>query len=127
MKKRRSFYEKARPKHDRTKQVMLNLISNGIKFSPKGGAVEIGLLQHNGKYRVSVSDNGPGIPKEFQDSIFERFSQAKEQGEHKQPGTGLGLALYRDLIELMGGYIGYQTKPGAGTTFFFELIPSDWT
>jgi PAS domain S-box-containing protein len=106
---------------DRLAQVLTNLISNACKFSQRGQPVTVGVLRRKQKIRVTVQDRGAGIPEEFRSRIFQKFSQANpSEGGHKK-GTGLGLAISKGLIERMGGTIGFDTTPGTGTTFFFEL------
>lgn len=106
---------------DRLTQVMTNLLSNAAKFSPAGETVSVRIARHCGSIRVSVSDRGAGIPEEFRDRIFRRFSQADASDSRQKGGTGLGLAISRAIVEKMGGQIGFDSAPGAGTTFRFEL------
>lgn len=107
---------------DRLMQVMGNLLSNAAKFSPPGGRVEISVArQHDGRLRVSVSDYGPGIPEDFRDKLFTRFSQSDSSDTRQKGGTGLGLAITKALVERLGGRIGVTTSTGLGSTFYFEL------
>lgn len=107
---------------DRLIQVMTNLLSNAAKFSPPGGEVLIELARlPDGQARIEVTDRGPGIPKEFQPRMFQRFSQADASSTRAQPGTGLGLHIARGIVEKLGGSIGYRTAEGAGTTFHVTL------
>jgi signal transduction histidine kinase len=105
----------------RTLQVLANILSNAVKFSPTEGSVEIGMAVDGANVRVSVTDHGPGVPASFQDRIFERFSQADCSDSRRKGGTGLGLTISKALIEQMGGTIAYKTAAGIATTFFFEL------
>ena len=105
----------------RLQQVLANLLSNAAKFSPRGGEVTLTVRCHDGRVRVAVSDRGPGIPEAFRARIFEKFSQADASDARQKGGTGLGLAITRELVERMGGTIDFESLPGDGTTFFFEL------
>jgi signal transduction histidine kinase len=106
---------------DRLMQVMANLLSNAAKFSPEHGAIEAGLTRQDGIARIWISDHGPGIPESFQTRIFQKFSQADTSDGGQRGGTGLGLSICRAIIERHGGVIGFSTRQGAGTTFFFDL------
>jgi PAS domain S-box-containing protein len=109
--------------HKRLLQVMTNLLSNSAKFSPEGGVVEITLEERGGNVRIAVHDRGPGIPEAFRGKIFGRFTQADSTATRQKGGTGLGLAICKRLIELMHGHIGFEDRPGGGTTFWFDLRP----
>jgi PAS domain S-box-containing protein len=102
-------------------QVLANFLSNAAKFSPPESAVEVSATLQGGTVRVAVTDRGPGIPKEFQPRMFQKFSQADGSDSRARGGTGLGLAIAKSLVEQMGGHIGYRTESGAGTTVFFDL------
>ena len=106
---------------DRLMQVMANLLSNAAKFSPKGEKVEISVTRHNDKARVSVSDHGPGIPKEFENEVFSKFTQADSSDTRQVGGTGLGLNISKTIIDKHDGIIGFDTEAGKGTTFYFEV------
>lgn len=106
---------------DRLTQVVTNLLSNALKFSPPGGTVEVHVAQAGLGVRVEVRDHGPGIPEEFRTRIFQKFSQADSSDTRQKGGTGLGLNISRAIVERMGGSIGFETRLGEGTTFFFEL------
>ncbi|MGB0671577.1 MAG: CHASE domain-containing protein [Rhodospirillales bacterium] len=106
---------------DRLLQVLANFMSNAAKFSPDGETVVIGLRTSGGWVRVSVTDNGPGIPEAFKSKIFERFAQADGTTSRETGGTGLGLAITKVLVEQQGGKVGFDSKEGSGSTFFFEL------
>jgi PAS domain S-box-containing protein len=105
----------------RLMQVMTNLLSNAAKFSPPGAAVDVDIRATGDVVRVSVSDRGPGIPELFRSRIFGRFAQADSADSRIKGGTGLGLAISKRLIEMMQGRIGFEDRPGGGTTFFFDL------
>ncbi|MBT6393244.1 MAG: transporter substrate-binding domain-containing protein [Nitrospinaceae bacterium] len=106
---------------DRLLQVLVNLISNGAKFSPEGGRVEVALSENESGYRVEIADHGPGVPEEFQDKIFEKFTQADATDHRQKGGTGLGLSICKAIIEQHGGQIGFGPTPGGGATFHFTL------
>jgi PAS domain S-box-containing protein len=106
---------------DRFMQVMTNLISNAAKFSPARGRVEISLAPHDGMARVSVRDHGGGIAPEFQQRIFQRFSQADSSSSRARSGSGLGLSISKAIVEQMNGEIGFETAVGQGTVFHVDL------
>jgi signal transduction histidine kinase/integral membrane sensor domain MASE1 len=106
---------------DRFIQVMSNLLSNAAKFSPPGGTVRVRAESEGGWIRVSVRDDGPGVPTEFRARIFEKFSQADSSATREKGGTGLGLHISQRFIERMNGKIGFDSEPGAGSTFWIEL------
>ena len=102
-------------------QVLSNFIANAAKFSPKGGVVQISAIPLGGTIRISVTDNGPGIPEEFRSRIFTRFSQADSSSSRAREGTGLGLHISKEIVEHMGGVIGFDTRPAMGTSFWVEF------
>jgi signal transduction histidine kinase len=106
---------------DRIEQVLVNLIDNAIKYSPDGGAVTVSTARSEGAVRVEVEDEGIGIPLSEQRSVFEKFYRADPNQTQVPGGTGLGLYICRELVRRMGGSIGVRSRPGAGSTFFFEL------
>ena len=106
---------------DRFIQVLSNLLSNAIKFSPESGTIELRADLREGRVRISVRDHGPGIPEEFQDRLFNKFFQADASSTREKGGTGLGLHISRQIIEHMGGQIGFDTNIGLGTTMWVEL------
>lgn len=106
---------------ERLIQVMDNLLSNAAKFSPPNGVVEISVSRHDSLVRVSITDHGPGIPKQFHDRIFQKFSQADPSDTPQQGGAGLGLSIAKAIIEKHDGNIGFKTQVKVGTCFYFEL------
>ncbi|MGA6097866.1 PAS domain S-box protein [Stutzerimonas marianensis] len=106
----------------RLQQVLSNLLSNAAKFSPTGETIELWAeARGDGHVRVSVRDKGPGISEAFRERIFSKFAQADSSDTRQQGGTGLGLAISKELIEHMDGRIGFDSSPGAGACFWFEL------
>jgi signal transduction histidine kinase len=106
---------------DRVEQVLVNLLDNAIKYSPDGGAVVVSTTRVPEGVRVSVQDEGIGIPHPEQSAIFEKFYRADPHQKEVPGGTGLGLYISRELVQRMGGRIGVRSELGAGSTFFFEL------
>jgi two-component system sensor histidine kinase GlrK len=101
---------------ERILQVLRNLIGNAVKFTPYGGRIRITARLHNGSLEVSIADEGPGIPKELLNSIFDKF-----QSYRNRKGTGLGLAIVKNIIINHGGKVWVESTPGQGSTFFFVL------
>jgi signal transduction histidine kinase len=104
----------------KVKQVLLNLLSNALKFTPEGGRIDVRAAMTDGMAEISVADTGVGIAPEDQEAIFEEFRQVGT-ADKKVEGTGLGLALSRKFIELHGGRIWVKSQLGEGTTFTFTL------
>jgi PAS domain S-box-containing protein len=104
----------------RLRQVTLNLLSNAVKFTGQG-QVTVAATYADGRLRVAVTDTGIGISAEKAATLFRRFVQADASTTRTFGGTGLGLAISRRLIEMMGGTIGVDSQPGAGSTFWFEV------
>ena len=104
----------------KVKQVLLNLLSNALKFTPEGGRIDVSARVHDDVAEVSVTDTGVGIAPEDQEAVFEEFRQVGT-ADKKVEGTGLGLALSRKFIELHGGRIWVKSQVGHGSTFTFTL------
>jgi signal transduction histidine kinase len=104
----------------KVKQVLLNLLSNALKFTPEGGRIDVRAGVHDAVAEVSVTDTGVGIAPEDQEAVFEEFRQVGT-ADKKVEGTGLGLALSRKFIELHGGRIWVKSEVGKGSTFTFSL------
>jgi signal transduction histidine kinase len=105
---------------ERLRQVVMNLIENAVKYSPEGEEVEVSAGTENGAVRISVTDRGPGIPRDQQRLIFEKFGRAEVPGISK-PGTGLGLFIARSIVEAHGGSLEVRSPPEAGATFTLTL------
>jgi PAS domain S-box-containing protein len=105
----------------RLSQVLTNLISNAIKFSPLDGEVVVAIEPRTDVMRFSVRDCGPGIPPEFKSRIFERFAQADATNTKQQGGTGLGLSIVKQIVDRLGGQVGFDDAPGGGTVFHVDL------
>lgn len=106
---------------DRIAQVLINLISNGIKFTEKGGVTVRIFVAGKNKIQVDVSDTGIGIAPEHRDKIFRRFYQVYRGGDEKRKGTGLGLTIVKEIVRLHGGKIWVNSEVGKGSTFSFTL------
>jgi signal transduction histidine kinase len=107
---------------DRLRQVVLNLISNAVKFTPAGGAIEVRLVRGGDFVELTVSDTGVGIGREFLPHVFDRFRQADSSTTREYGGLGLGLSIARHLVELHGGTIRADSRgAGRGATFTVQL------
>ena len=105
----------------KVKQIMVNLISNAIKYTPEYGTIEITLTKEENHIKIIVSDNGIGISKKDQEIIFDEFAQANRSRDEALGGTGIGLALSRRLVELHGGEIGVDSQENKGSKFWFTI------
>lgn len=108
---------------EKMEKVFLNLLSNAIKFTDKGGRIKVRVDKHDGQVAVSVSDTGIGIPEDAKEKIFDRFAQVDGSASRRYEGTGIGLALVKEFIQLHGGKVWVDSVLGEGSTFAFE-IPS---
>jgi signal transduction histidine kinase/CheY-like chemotaxis protein len=107
---------------DRLHQIVTNLLTNAVKFTPSDGRIEVRLERSDGMARLSVSDNGQGISAEFLPYVFERFRQADSSTTRAHGGLGLGLAIVRHLVALHGGTVHVESPgPGLGSTFRVEI------
>jgi two-component system sensor histidine kinase BaeS len=113
-------------RHDpqRLSQVLVNLIGNALKFTPRGGSVKVVLKPHEGGARISVTDSGIGIDAKELPHIFERFYRGSRASEARSSGSGLGLAIVRSIVEMHRGRILVESRVGAGSTFTVTL-PAD--
>ncbi len=110
--------------HGRIRQILLNLVSNAVKFTDEGHVLVTIEREGEGegaRFRCSVQDTGVGIAQAKQATIFDDFQQADTSTKRAHTGTGLGLAIVRDLVRLMGGELGLTSKPGRGSTFWFSV------
>ena len=106
---------------DKLRQVLVNLVENAVKYSPDGGVVTVAYSAQNGAARIEVRDRGLGIPESEHARVFEKFTRLDPSLTRGVGGTGLGLYIARELVERMGGEIGVDSAPGAGSTFAVEL------
>ena len=102
-------------------QVVDNLVSNAIKFSPAAGAVDLTVDRRNGKVMIEVEDRGIGIPESEHGKLFERFFRAQDALDRQIPGTGLGLYITKSIVEAHGGTVVARSVVGEGTSFVVEL------
>jgi PAS domain S-box-containing protein len=105
-------------------QTLTNLLSNAAKFSPRDAVVDVTARVADGRVRIAVRDRGPGIPDEFRAKIFGRFAQADSATTRAKGGSGLGLHICRQLVNLMGGTIDFESTVGVGSTFWVEFPAS---
>jgi signal transduction histidine kinase len=102
---------------EQIEKVVLNIIGNAIKFTPAGGRIRVRLDETSGFVRIAVADSGEGIPPEYVERIFERFTQVDGSATRRHGGTGVGLALVREIVALHAGHIDVESKVGVGSTF----------
>ena len=100
-------------------RALVNLLGNAAKYSPRGAAIDLRAEQHGDQLRLSVSDQGPGIPADQQERLFERFYRGDNASQ--RPGVGLGLAIVKGIAQAHGGEVGVRSAPGQGSTFWFSL------
>jgi PAS domain S-box-containing protein len=105
----------------KTEQIVLNLMSNAVKFTPEEGTVSVSWGLHDGAATIDVRDTGPGVPEDMQDAIFDPFVQLGRSLTSTQEGAGLGLAISRDLARAMNGDVTVESTPGSGATFTLRL------
>jgi two-component system sensor histidine kinase VicK len=106
---------------DKFLQVINNLISNSLKFTPDGGTIGINIDEGDRSVLVSVSDTGIGIPQKYHATIFDKFSDARRSGLHGEHSIGLGMSIIKTIIEWHGGKIWFRSEENKGTTFYIEL------
>jgi signal transduction histidine kinase len=110
---------------ERIHQILANLLTNAISYSPNGGEVRVSARQAGDRVRVEIADHGIGMDAEDQRRAFDRFYRARGGREVREHGSGLGLAIVRDLVEAHGGEVGLSSEPGVGSTFWFTLPAAD--
>lgn len=106
---------------DKIERIILNLLSNSLKFTPKGGEIKVNFEDQDKNILISVEDNGIGIPNDKLESIFDRFVQVDKSLSRNNEGSGIGLSLIRSLVELHGGRIWVESNWGCGSKFFIKL------
>lgn len=106
---------------DKIDQILTNLASNAIKYSPNGGTITVSGRKSDGMIRMAVTDQGMGIPKEHLEKVFDRFHRIDNRDTRKVGGTGIGLYLVKHLVEAHGGKIWVESEVGKGSSFIFEL------
>ena len=107
---------------NRLNQVLMNILSNAVKYTPKGGHIrleveELPRNEHFARCRFVVQDDGIGMSEEFQKTLFDPFTREEKSGTNKVQGTGLGMAITKSIVDLMGGSISVESAPGRGTRF----------
>ena len=110
---------------ERIVQLLTNLVGNALKFTPRGGAVSVRLVDDDGAATIEVRDSGPGIPEDELPRIFERFYRGTNTGEARASGSGLGLAIVRSIVEMHGGEIEVASVVGEGTLFRIRLARAE--
>jgi len=103
------------------RRVVVNLLNNATDYSPSNTPITVSISRYNGSARLSVSDQGPGIPEEFKERIFQKFGQIEGRTKIRKASTGIGLAFCRLAVEAHAGTIGVDSEEGRGSTFWFEL------
>ncbi len=106
---------------ERVGQVLRNLLSDAVKYSPEGTPIELRAARKNGRVRIEVADRGPGIRPEDLARIFEKFGRGRDREGRKVPGVGLGLYLSRRIVRAHGTDLTVETESGRGSVFGFEL------
>ncbi|MBY0551253.1 MAG: HAMP domain-containing histidine kinase [Candidatus Obscuribacterales bacterium] len=110
---------------ERLLQVLVNLITNALKFSPVGSRIVVSTSSDYSTAIIKVADQGRGIPSEFIDAIFQRFKQVEDTDRTEKRGVGLGLSICKSIIEAHGGTIGVESELGKGSTFWFTVPNSE--
>lgn len=106
---------------DKFLQVINNLLSNALKFTPDGGSITIRIEEREKNIQLSVSDTGVGIPEKYHATLFEKFSEARRNGIRGENSTGLGMSIIKTIVEWHGGNIWFESEQDKGTTFYITL------
>jgi signal transduction histidine kinase len=106
---------------DRIEQVLRNLLTNALHYTPEGGRVTVSVVPDGGSITVAVTDTGPGIPPENLPRLFDRFYRVDRSRTRSTGGSGLGLAIVKQLVEAQGGRVWATSQAGKGSTFLFRL------
>jgi signal transduction histidine kinase len=119
---------------ERLAQVLANLLSNGVKFSPKGEEVIVSIEIQDDHVRIAVRDRGPGVPDEYKTLIFNKFVQVEATNSRLKGGNGLGLSIVRETMIKLGGSVGHIPAPSGGSLFYVDVpkwkahaVPEDAT
>src|SRR5207253_7910739 len=102
-------------------QVINNLISNAIKFTPDGGEITVSLEEKEETVLITVADTGIGIPEKFHATLFDKFSAARRPGIKGEPSVGLGMSIIKMIVEWHQGHIWFDSQENKGTTFYIEI------
>ena len=102
-------------------QILENLVSNAVKYTPADGKVSVKLSQTGGKIRIEISDSGIGIPKSDKSMLFSEFFRAENARNVEKTGTGLGLAIVKEFVDKLGGRVLVESEEGMGTIFVVDL------
>jgi signal transduction histidine kinase len=101
------------------------LLANAVEFSPQGEVVTVSVADLDRRWRITVSDRGPGIDEAFKPRIFGKFAQADASDTRQKGGTGLGLSIVKEIVTRLGGSVSFDSSPGAGTAFHVDLPAAD--
>jgi PAS domain S-box-containing protein len=110
---------------DRFIQVLNNVLSNAVRYSPPGELVRVTVRCIDDLVRIAIADRGPGIADDFKDRVFEKFARADDGSWRHRSGTGLGMSISKAIMDELGGAIHFETTPGSGTTFFVDIPVAD--